>query len=143
MGFFSPDIQPDQSSSQLWGRVLFWCALITFFSSIPNLRGEEPNFETAFGTAKFIARKLAHLFEYGILLIYVYRASQKSWTENNRWLFLLSFTFAILFSLLDEWHQTFVIGRSGNSMDIFVDTLGSFFGALYAHDWGKKGKTLS
>lgn len=109
----------------LWFRTLVWCIIIFSFSSIPNFKGKQPNFETWIGIFDFVLRKGAHLIEYAVLMIFIFRAVEKSWTRLQRWHFWMSFGFVILFSISDEWHQTFVYGRSGTGMDVFIDTVGS------------------
>lgn len=115
----------------LWVRVLLFCATIFLFSSIPNYKGVETDLETWFGILRFISRKLAHLFEYALLLVFVFRATEKSWKEWFRWHFLISFIFVTIFSVSDEWHQRFVFGRDGNPFDIFIDAVGSLVGIFY------------
>ncbi|OGR96173.1 MAG: hypothetical protein A2902_00585 [Elusimicrobia bacterium RIFCSPLOWO2_01_FULL_64_13] len=44
--------------------------------------------------------------------------------------FLAGFLFTVLYAASDEWHQTFVFGRSGSSADVFVDCVGSLAGAF-------------
>lgn len=115
----------------LWLRALLWCAVIFILSSIPNYTGKQADFETLHGILDFCLRKFAHFFEYMVLMVFVFRAVQNSWGKFSRWHFLSAFAFAILFSISDEWHQTFVFGRSGNAFDVFVDTLGILTGFLY------------
>jgi len=129
--FFSLGASPDQTVSYLWFRVIFWCGVIALLSSLPSYTGKEANFETLRGILDFMSRKLAHLFEYAVLTIYLFRAVEKSWAKSFRWHTLISFAFSILFAMSDEWHQTFVLGRSGSMMDVFVDSVGSFLGCLY------------
>lgn len=38
--------------------------------------------------------------------------------------------FAFTFALSDEYHQSFVFGRSGNATDVAIDSLGIFLSVL-------------
>lgn len=112
--------------SWLWA--VLWCGLIFFFSSIPNYTGKEVNFETLSGILEFSLRKFAHLFEYAVLFILLYRAVQLTWQEVPPVHFLLSFSLTVLYAISDEVHQSYIFGRSGNGFDVFVDTLGALGG---------------
>ncbi len=84
--------------------------------------------ESGFGVAHFLSRKAAHLTEYAILMILVHCAACGAWPEFRFRMFLPAFLFCLFYSLTDEWHQTFVFGRTGNFFDIFVDSLGALIG---------------
>ena len=42
----------------------------------------------------------------------------------------LAYIFSILYACLDEIHQLFVSGRSGQIMDVFIDSMGIIIGIL-------------
>ena len=66
-------------------------------------------------------RKLCHFIEYlilGILVLFMI----KSYGINNLYITIL---ICFIYACTDEFHQLFVIGRSGNIKDIIIDTLGS------------------
>ncbi len=52
-----------------WLPVFVWCALIYYLSSIPELKSDLPN------QWDFVARKMAHMAEYGILTFLFFRAA--------------------------------------------------------------------
>ncbi len=68
-------------------------------------------------------RKLCHFTEYFILGILVL-LMLKSYNINNIYLTIL---ICFIYSCTDEIHQLFVPGRSGNIIDILIDTSGSIF----------------
>ena len=72
-------------------------------------------------------RKMAHFSEYmtmGILLFAIWTPwMKKGWKKN-----LLIISWVFVSAALDEWHQTFVAGRSGNIFDVLLDTSGGCFG---------------
>jgi len=43
----------------------------------------------------------------------------------------ISFAFAVLFAISDEWHQTFVPGRDGCVQDVVIDSIGATVAALF------------
>ena len=117
---------------KFWFPVFLWCAVIYYLSSIPSLRSDLPN------QWDFVLRKMAHMAEYGILTILLFRAYFKS----NGFTMKKSVSFAIIFALTyaftDEYHQTFVFGRQGSLNDVFIDSLGIFFIAFLIYKKVKK-----
>ena len=43
---------------------------------------------------------------------------------------ILSFLFSVIYASTDEFHQTFVVGRDGNIVDVLIDSSGSLVGIL-------------
>ena len=122
---------PRPSAAYLWFRVFFWCAVIFYFSSKPNYEGRTLTFETLHGILEFAFRKTSHLAEYFILAVFTLRAVEETRKGSFRARFFLTFCFALLYSVSDEWHQTFVFGRTGTVVDVFIDSLGILAGCLY------------
>lgn len=70
-------------------------------------------------------RKVAHATEYailGMLLIGVFYPVKRYY-----W---LSWLGCIIYSVTDEFHQLFVPGRSGQPLDVMIDSLGALIGTL-------------
>jgi VanZ family protein len=44
---------------------------------------------------------------------------------------VLSVTFCSLYGMSDEWHQSFVVGRSADSLDWLADTAGAIVAMLF------------
>lgn len=84
-------------------------------------------------------RKLAHMGEYFALAIavsfplYVYGL-------HGILLMLLAGAFCVLFSCGDEYHQSFVAGRAPAVRDVFIDSIGIFFGILIVRMIGWTGR---
>lgn len=73
----------------------------------------------------YIIRKMAHFISYLILSLLLSNALGPS-------KFPTTLTICILYAILDEFHQTLIPGRSGNILDILIDTSGAITGtALY------------
>lgn len=98
--------------------------LIFYLSSIPNLKTD---LETVYD---MILRKGAHMFEYFVLIILLWYAFKpvRLWmlTKLN-----IVFILAFLYAVSDEWHQTFIMSRSGNIWDVGIDTIGIIAGLLF------------
>lgn len=71
---------------------------------------------------EFFVRKSAHISEYFILCLLIYRALKIDFQEKK--LYLLSLLGTFCYALTDEIHQLFVPGRSGQIKDVFIDTSG-------------------
>jgi VanZ family protein len=92
--------------------VVAWAALIFAVSSIPTLN-------SGLGTADTVLRKAAHMTEYALLAVLLFRALGDE---------LLAFFGAILYAASDELHQAFVRGRHGTPVDAAIDSIGVFVG---------------
>ena len=76
----------------------------------------------------FPLRKCAHFAEYFILGILV---SNMLYTlgMRNKYILLASII-CIIYAITDEFHQTFIDGRSGQIRDVFLDSSGSLFATV-------------
>lgn len=96
----------------LWAPVALWAGVIFYLSSIPDLSsGLEMD---------FLLRKSAHMTEYAILALLLWRAWAVDGRPTRR-VFLLSFSAALLYAVSDEWHQSFVPGRGPSAVDVAID----------------------
>lgn len=81
---------------------------------------------------EYYIRKAAHFSEFAVLAItlaipfYVYRI--RGWK-----LFALTLFICAAYAGLDEFHQSFVSGRSPMARDVLIDTSGSLLGILISH----------
>jgi len=108
-----------------WLPAIFWVALIFWLSSFHKLQASPVNWQD------FIIRKLAHFSEYFILFQLFYRGFKNTTKVPFKKIILYSLILTFLNSLTDEYHQTFVNGRTGRLFDIGVDTSGGIFGAFF------------
>lgn len=76
-------------------------------------------------------RKIAHATVYFVLALLLLSISRVIFGSKK---YLLSCAVAILlcfiFAMTDEYHQTFVDGRTGQMMDVIIDTTGACVGTL-------------
>jgi len=99
---------------------LLWMALIFYISSIPHL------LQVGHGIWDFIAKKLAHMLEYGILFILLLRVFIHIKNSSNNFLITArkALVFSLLYAISDEYHQSFVFGRHATWRDVGVDLMG-------------------
>jgi VanZ family protein len=76
-----------------------------------------------YGMLEFFIRKAGHVSEFTILALllgYALLAKPMKWSKA----LIYTTLFSILYAASDEWHQTFVSGRTGHVIDVAVDTTG-------------------
>lgn len=94
-----------------WVLVVLWAGLIFWFSSFPDGQGD-----FWFIQAIPYGDKLAHACAFGVLGIFLYLATKRWW---------LVIAIVSLYGISDEFHQSFVSGRSVDSTDWIADTVGA------------------
>jgi len=109
-----------------WLPPLLWMVLIFFLSSFNKLQA------SPIGWQDFIVRKSAHFLEYAVLFFLYHRALKNTINVPVKRRLLLALFLTIFYALSDEFHQTFVAGRTGKTFDVGVDSLGAFFGLLFS-----------
>lgn len=103
-----------------WFPAFLMMAIIFAFSS--RAKDELPNFQDW----EYFVKKSSHFLVYGLLALSYIRALPK----RN---YFLAWILAILYALSDEFHQSFVPGRTSSLVDVFVfDNLGAIV-ALALH----------
>jgi VanZ family protein len=103
----------------LWAPVVLWAAVIFAFSAIPSLG-------TDLGVWDTILRKCAHMTEYAILAILLFRALGNE---------LPAFLSGLAYAISDEIHQHFVSGRHASPIDVAIDAAGLLLGLLALRLW--------
>jgi len=110
-----------------WLMVIAWMAVIFAFSNQAN-SGELT--EQVLGDMNVPIRKCAHMFEYAVL----FWLTRWSAITIRRPAYIvpgmLSFVICLLYAASDEWHQSFVPGRSAQMQDVAVDMAGSLIAAF-------------
>ena len=112
---------------------MLWCSLIFVLSAIPFL-------STKLGALDYFLRKGAHLTEYAVLFLLARRAIEGSFAKISVSGFVaLSVIFSVLYAVSDEFHQSFVPGRSASVSDVCIDSSGVLIGLLIYLLWSRKG----
>jgi len=116
----SGDRMSFQHSSRIIGPFMHWL--------LPRLSDE------AIHAVVAAIRKGAHLTEYAVLALLLWRALRKPAEPNApawRWSeAALALALAALYAASDEFHQTFVPSRQGSVWDVLLDTAGAAIGLL-------------
>jgi VanZ family protein len=98
----------------LWLPLVIWMSLIFLLSSQPDFpRPKVSWLEDLMGIG-------AHMFLFGVLAVLWARV-----LRGQRQTLLLAFLLTMLYSLVDEFHQSFVPGRTADPLDLVYDGLGA------------------
>lgn len=77
----------------------------------------------------YLFRKFAHASEYFVLTLLLIFALKNSNVKGIK-IFLFSILICFIYACTDEYHQTFVNGRTGQFGDSLIDTLGGSIGCI-------------
>lgn len=134
---FSFSGQSGEVSSQLSFQVS--CKIVEAGDYIFDANLEQWQIEEWANKIHFITRKLAHMTEYFALAIavsfplYVYGM-------HGILLMLTAGIICVGFACGDEYHQSFVAGRSPSPKDVAIDSIGVFFGIIVVRVIGWTGR---
>lgn len=104
---------------QNWLLVFIWAGFIFFLSHQPDLKSGLPQ------TWEFILGKLAHFFEYAVLCFLLISALS-NYRISKKKMVVLAVILSMLYAFSDEYHQSFIPGRTPSVNDLAVDGLGIF-----------------
>jgi len=76
-----------------------------------------------------IVRKMAHVFEFMMLTIFLLNALVLSYDVKKS--AKISMVVGILYAAFDEGHQLFVAGRTANIVDVGIDSMGVLLGLAF------------
>ena len=87
--------------------------------------------EREYYTSKFVkpVRKSAHFTIY-LLLGLIFISLLKEYNIIDKRSIIYTVIFVLLYACTDEVHQLFVSGRSGEVLDVLIDTTGGFVGTM-------------
>ena len=75
--------------------------------------------------AHFVVRKLAHMTEYAIFCLLIINLEKQIGFRIRLKHILIGIFISCIYAMTDEYHQSFVNERSGNIIDVGIDTLGA------------------
>ncbi|MCM8796361.1 MAG: VanZ family protein [Candidatus Omnitrophica bacterium] len=110
-----------------WLIVIMWMAVIFCFSSVPG-----KNTPSIFPFQDIVF----HFFIYAFLGLSFVCALKNSFPRISLPIGItLTVLFGFLYGISDEWHQSFVPGRTVSVFDVLVDTLGSLAAGSGFYTW--------
>lgn len=122
-----------------WGLLLLWCGVIYYVSADPVFTADSTAqaFQHAAPVAakpglverlNILVRKTGHAVGFGVLGAFAW-AALSEWPKPRGvafWAWLL----ATLYAVSDEWHQSWVPGRTGVAKDVLLDSVGAAVAVL-------------
>lgn len=82
-------------------------------------------------------RKVMHFTEYLILCVLWLNALSQSKVKHK---YIISIIICILYAFTDEYHQTFINGRTGQLTDVLIDSSGAILGSIIYYVISKLSK---
>jgi VanZ family protein len=124
----SSDSHSYEHSSRLIAPLLHW-----LFPQMP---------ETRVDAIVYFTRKCAHLTEYAVLALLLWRAVRRPMKNDPRpWVWPeagLALAIVFLYAASDEFHQIFVPTRTAQVSDVFIDTAGGAASLLALWAFGRR-----
>lgn len=108
-----------QKLTKFWLPLFAWATLIFFLSSKPVKPVSTVTWQD------FLVKKTFHLIEYGAFFLLSYRGFLNTTSFEKRKIALWSFSLAIFYGAIDEFHQSFTPGRQAHLRDVLIDGLGA------------------
>jgi VanZ family protein len=85
--------------------------------------------------------KLAHMISYGVLAMAVFFAwSEQQKSSKPRAVMLATLVFCLLYGISDEFHQSFIPGRTVSVYDLLADGVGAAMACAF---WAKYRKRIT
>lgn len=121
-----------------------WIDEDLLLSVLPNIEfyydGGLVSYKSPYSMFEFFIRKASHVTEFLVLALLYWRTFAAT-AMRRRIALPLSALLAILYAASDEFHQSFVPGRTGHAIDVYVDSIGVLLAVLIV--LLTKQKTLS
>ena len=139
-----------------WLPLLVWVGLIFLDSTdlmsaehtsrfiIPFLRWLKPDISPEMlASIHIIIRKCAHVGEYAILALLLFRTAIFMTNLKRSMLILYASVWIVCFivAATDEFHQTFVVSRGPSATDVMIDSAGAILGLLICAVFAKRRST--
>ena len=103
----------------VWLPAVAWAALIYFISAQPKEAFER------LGLPSLLVFVGGHLVVYFVLMVLLVVALRYSSSLSPNHVYMVAFLLIVLYGLSDEYHQSFVPGRTATIVDWLVDLIGA------------------
>lgn len=91
---------------------------------------QQISWQDPIGAIEFFIRKAGHVSEFAILAL-LWSLALLAKPVKVIMALLTSSIISLLYAASDEWHQTFVQGRTGHGIDVAVDAIGVLLAILF------------
>jgi VanZ family protein len=104
-------------------RLLRWVPALAMMTAIFILSALPASKVPTFGVYDVYVKKIGHAIGYGLLGVSYYYALPTGLPRTVRWFMALGLSMG--FALSDEFHQSFVVGRTSSLRDVAIDGMGA------------------
>jgi VanZ family protein len=118
----------------VWLPPIAWAGFIFFVSAQPKETFEK------LGLSGLLLSIAGHLVVYFVLMSLLVLAFRFGSNAPQKWAYALSFLLLALYGLSDEYHQSFVPGRTATIVDWIVDLIGAGMAGIVIFRWEKRRK---
>jgi len=102
-------------------------SILTAYETVYDVQYEQQERFNILESINYFIRKLSHFCEYAALG-FAFALHLRTRKLNGKWMLFLPVLLAAAYAATDEFHQTFVPGRSGRLSDVLLDTSGAVAG---------------
>lgn len=120
---------------RFWLPTFVWAVVIFAFSSFETVQTSK------FYWQDFILKKTAHVIEYGVFFVLLYRMLRNTTQFSKQQAAVLSFLVSSVYGISDEFHQSFVPGREARIRDVAIDAGGAILSWVLLWKWLPKAPT--
>jgi hypothetical protein len=124
-----------------FGSLVRWLPAMVMMGAIFLLSSLPAERIPFFGRYDVLIKKLAHAAGYALLGVAYFSALPSRLSPVYR--AALSFLMAVLFALSDEFHQSFVQGRTSSLRDVAIDSIGAGLALLAAVVYSSNSRSSS
>lgn len=83
--------------------------------------------------------KLAHMAIYGVLALTILFSFNRPTTKSDlKRVVLMTVSSCLVYGITDEFHQSFVPGRTPSVLDLLADCIGAFIACLFYLFWRER-----
>ncbi len=111
-------------------RLVRWIPALVMMTAIFMLSALPASKVPTFGPYDVYFKKIGHAIGYGLLGVSYYYALPTRLPRFVRWSMALGLSLG--FALTDEFHQSFVNGRTASVRDVAIDAMGAFLALFLA-----------
>ena len=122
--FFFSNVDSNKSTSQSFGvtkTIVTYSLKLSNYVHITNIELNDNNLNKISDEVHPYIRKIAHFSEFFILAVLVLLMIKET---NLNYYYTFTILFCLLIAILDESHQILIKGRSGNFIDVLIDSSG-------------------
>ena len=99
---------------------------------ITNSHPDDAKIERASALMNTPMRKVMHASVYLVLAFFIMILLNIITEHKYYWLtILIALVLCVVFAITDEYHQTYVAGRTGQTMDVIIDSIGAIVGLIF------------